>query len=83
MDNDERHCLLTETFRKAMTGDHRGPELDAALVELGWPEMLAEIPDIAIPMVFRLLGETGAHASVINDVVLGEASRCRSHRAVA
>ena len=31
--------------------------------------MLAEIPEIAVPMVFRLLGETGAHASVINDVI--------------
>lgn len=67
MDNDEA-LLLTETFRKAMAGAS-GPELDAALVALGWPEMLAEIPDIAIPMVFRLLGETGAHASVINDVI--------------
>ncbi|WP_036520127.1 acyl-CoA dehydrogenase family protein [Nocardia sp. 348MFTsu5.1] len=67
MDNDEL-LLLTETFRKAMTGSS-GPELDAALVELGWTEMLAEIPEIAVPMVFRLLGETGAHASVINDVI--------------
>lgn len=67
MDDDEL-LLLTETFRKAMTGAS-GPELDAALVALGWKEMLAEIPDIAVPMVFRLLGETGAHASVINDVI--------------
>lgn len=67
MDNDEL-LLLTETFRKAMTAAS-GPELDTALVELGWTEMLAEIPEIAIPMVFRLLGETGAHASVINDVI--------------
>ncbi|WP_207843858.1 acyl-CoA dehydrogenase family protein [Williamsia soli] len=67
MDSDEL-LLLTATFRKAMTGIS-GPALDAALVELGWTEMLAEIPDIAIPMVFRLLGETGAHSSVINDVV--------------
>ena len=32
--------------------------------------MLDEIPDVAIPLVFRLLGETGAHAPVLNDVVL-------------
>ena len=28
------------------------------------------MPDLAIPLVFRLLGETGAHAPVLNDVVL-------------
>ncbi|HYZ69192.1 MAG TPA: acyl-CoA dehydrogenase family protein [Mycobacterium sp.] len=46
-----------------------GQKLDAALAELGWLEMLEEMPDTAIPLVFRLLGETGAHAPVINDVV--------------
>jgi alkylation response protein AidB-like acyl-CoA dehydrogenase len=40
------------------------------LADLGWLDMLDEIPSIAIPLVFRLLGETGAHASVVNDVVL-------------
>ncbi|WP_216892996.1 acyl-CoA dehydrogenase family protein [Nocardia alni] len=61
--------LLTETLRKTMTTTS-GVELDAALTELGWPEMLAMMPDIAVPLVFRLLGETGAHAPVLNDVVL-------------
>jgi Acyl-CoA dehydrogenase, C-terminal domain len=28
------------------------------------------MPDLAIPLVFRLLGETGSHASVLNDVLL-------------
>jgi hypothetical protein len=37
--------------------------------------MLEEMPYTAIPLVFRLLGETGAHAPVINDVVLTEAGR--------
>lgn len=60
--------LLVETLRKAMTSAH-GPELDAALTGLGWPEMLAELPETVIPLVFRLLGETGAHAPLINDVV--------------
>ncbi len=32
--------------------------------------MLDEMPRTAIPLVFRLLGETGAHAPVLNDVVL-------------
>jgi hypothetical protein len=47
-----------------------GQELDEALTALGWPDMLAELPDFAIPTVFRLFGETGAQAPLINDVVL-------------
>ena len=47
-----------------------GAKLDAALTDLGWLDMLDEMPDAAIPLVFRLLGETGAHAPVLNDVVL-------------
>src|SRR5262245_12607294 len=47
-----------------------GTELDAALAELGWADMLSDVPDLAIPLVFRLLGETGSHASVLNDVLL-------------
>jgi hypothetical protein len=61
--------LLTETLRKAMATS-KGQQLDKALADLGWREMLEEMPDTAIPLVFGLLGETGAHAPVINDVVL-------------
>jgi hypothetical protein len=61
--------LLEDGLRKTMLSTS-GAELDAALAELGWAEMLAEMPDLAIPLVFRLLGETGSHASVINDVLL-------------
>jgi hypothetical protein len=64
--------LLTETLRKTMLASS-GQKLDTALMELGWLEMLEEMPCTAIPLVFRLLGETGAHAPVINDVVLAEA----------
>ena len=28
------------------------------------------MPDAAVPLVFRLLGETGAHAPILNDVLL-------------
>ncbi|MEE3064698.1 MAG: acyl-CoA dehydrogenase family protein [Actinomycetota bacterium] len=52
-----------------------GAKLDVALADLGWHDMLDEIPNIAIPLVFRLLGETGAHAPVLNDVVLRAAGR--------
>ncbi|HET9874531.1 MAG TPA: acyl-CoA dehydrogenase family protein [Mycobacterium sp.] len=52
-----------------------GCELDAALADLGWLDMLDEMHDVAVPLVFRLLGQTGAHASVLNDVVLRAAGR--------
>lgn len=61
--------LLSKTLRKAMTVTAPGPALDAALAELGWPELLAEFPGVAVATVCRLLGETGAHASVLTDVV--------------
>src|SRR3954469_12224696 len=66
--------LLAETLRKTMTSV-TGRDLDAALIELGWPQMLADFPGVAISTVFRLLGETGAHAPLVNDVVLSEAGR--------
>jgi hypothetical protein len=62
--------LLADTLRKTMAAAS-GQALDKALVEIGWLEMLEEMPDTAIALVFRLLGETGAHAPVINDVVGG------------
>jgi hypothetical protein len=61
--------LLEDGLRKTMLSVS-GAELDAALAELGWSEMLSDMPDLAIPLVFRLLGETGSHASVLNDVLL-------------
>ena len=61
--------LLADSVRTTMTA-HSGAKLDAALTDLGWLDMLDGMPDTAIPLVFRLLGETGAHAPVLNDVVL-------------
>ena len=61
--------LLEAGLRKAMLSVS-GAELDAALADLGWADMLSDMPDLAIPLVFRLLGETGSHASVLNDVLL-------------
>lgn len=66
--------LLEDGLRKTMTATS-GQQLDTALAELGWLEMLDEIPAAAVPLVFRLLGETGAHAPVLNDVVLRAAGR--------
>ena len=61
--------LLAESLRTTMSAAS-GAKLDVALTDLGWRDMLDEMPDIAIPLVFKLLGETGAHAPVLNDVVL-------------
>ena len=65
----EELALLTETFRKTMTAAS-GQPLDAAMAELGWHDLLAELPGVAVPLVFRLLGETGAQAPLLNDVLL-------------
>ncbi|WP_327406561.1 acyl-CoA dehydrogenase family protein [Streptomyces sp. NBC_01288] len=73
MDAAEEH-LLAETLRKTMTAAS-GQALDAALTDLGWAELLVEQPDIAVPLTFRLLGETGAHAPLLNDVLLQAADR--------
>ena len=67
--DSESMQLLEDALRTAMS-TASGQRLDAALTELGWLEMLDEMPDAAVPLVFRLLGETGAHAPVLNDVVL-------------
>src|ERR1700757_256111 len=64
--------LLAETLRKTMAAAS-GHALDKALADLGWLEMLDEMPGVAIPLVFKLLGETGSHAPVLNDVVLTDA----------
>jgi hypothetical protein len=61
--------MLEAALRKTMLSAS-GPELDAALAELGWADMLSDVPELAVPLVFRLLGETGSHASVLVDVVL-------------
>ena len=74
MAKDSDLDLLEDGLRKTMLSKS-GPELDAALTELGWAEMLSDMPDVAVPMVFRLLGETGSHASVLNDVVLQSSRR--------
>lgn len=61
--------LLEDGLRKTMLSTS-GAELDAALAEMGWAEMVSDMPEMAIPLVFRLLGETGSHASVLNDIVV-------------
>ncbi|MFJ8059308.1 acyl-CoA dehydrogenase family protein [Streptomyces sp. NPDC096142] len=73
MDAAERD-LLAGTLRKTMTAAS-GQPLDTALADLGWAELLTEQTDVAVPTAFRLLGETGAHAPLLNDVLLHAAGR--------
>lgn len=61
-------ALLTDALRRTMTRAS-GPELVTALGELGWPDLLDDAPELAVPLVFRLLGETGAHAPLLLDVL--------------
>lgn len=72
--DDAELDLLAETFRKTMSSAS-GPVLDRALGQLGWRDLLAEFPETAVPLTFRLLGETGAHAPLLNDVLLTAAGR--------
>ncbi|MCV7423178.1 acyl-CoA dehydrogenase [Mycobacterium yunnanensis] len=66
--------MLEDTLRKTMLSAS-GVELDDALAELGWAEMLTDSAEATVPVVFRLLGETGSHASILNDVVLQSSRR--------
>jgi alkylation response protein AidB-like acyl-CoA dehydrogenase len=72
--DDDSLGLLEDGLRKTML-TVSGVELDAALAEVGWADMLSEAPEQSIPLVFRLLGETGSHASILNDVVLQSSRR--------
>jgi hypothetical protein len=58
--------MLEDTLRKTnLTAS--GADLDAALTELGWPEMVTTSrywPYLCFPA----LGETGSHASILVDV---------------
>ena len=73
MDSDEL-SLLADTVHKSLMSVVT-PHAESVLNELGWQEMLAEIPDEASALVFRLMGETGTHAAVLNDVMLHGAGR--------
>jgi hypothetical protein len=66
MDHSERE-LLAATVRDALA---HTDDADAALVDLGWPDMLAAEPDAAIEIVFHELGRSNATSTALDDVVL-------------
>ncbi|WP_067657642.1 acyl-CoA dehydrogenase family protein [Nocardia harenae] len=61
-------AMLTDAMRRTM-GRSSGPELVPALGELGWPDLLGDAPELAVPLIFRLLGETGSHGPFLLDVL--------------
>jgi hypothetical protein len=71
METAERSALMEAL--KTMMETAKGSALDRAMADFGWVELLTELPDVAIPTVFELLGRTGAHAPLLNDVVLDAA----------
>jgi hypothetical protein len=75
--DDGEFGMLADTLEKSMTSAAAAgtPNVEDVLADLGWLEMLDEIPDEATALVFRLLGQTGTHAGVVNDVVLAAAGR--------
>lgn len=76
MDADEQ-MLLTDTLRKTMSAT-TGAGLYPALCGLGWHDLLTgpeDTAEIAVPLVFRLLGETGRHAPLLDDVIALAAGR--------
>jgi len=46
-----------------------GADLDAALDDLGWPDALIDDPQVAVSLLFRLQGESGATSSSLGRVM--------------
>lgn len=70
MDRAERE-LLASTVNEAVGR----PDVDDALTEVGWLEMLAAEPTIAVEVVFRALGTADATASALDDVIVAALGR--------
>jgi len=55
---------IAEATRRAT-----GADLDAALDDLGWPDALVDDPQVAVSLLFRLQGESGATSSALGRVL--------------
>jgi hypothetical protein len=60
--------LLEQTV-SALTRQHDGPDLTAALDAFGWRELLADEPEAAIAAVFGSQGVSGTWSSALHDVL--------------
>ncbi len=69
MDAADRE-LLTASVDDALTAATGPAEVDAALTQLGWLEMLATGSREAVDIVFTALGRTNRAASALDDVVV-------------
>ena len=67
MDRDDLE-LFERSLRQA-TEVHTGDALDRALVDLGWPDALADEPQAAVSMLFALQGEANATSSALDHVL--------------
>ena len=67
MDRDDLE-LFERSLRQA-TEAHTGDALDRALVDLGWPDALADEPQAAVSMLFALQGEANATSSALDHVL--------------
>jgi hypothetical protein len=72
MDTAEQ-SLLVASVNAALSRVRPGADdpvaVDALLAEVGWLELLAAEPDVALEVVFGALGATGAAATVLDDVL--------------
>jgi hypothetical protein len=67
MDAEERSLFAASLG--ALTAQHTGAALDAALVEVGWGEALGEDPPAAVPLLFEPQGAAGTTSSALGAVL--------------
>ena len=79
MDGDDLE-LFERSLRQA-TEAHTGAALDGALVDLGWPDALADEPQAAVSLLFALQGEANATSSALDHVLAHGAGRGRRRTA--
>lgn len=68
MDAEERELFATSL--RQITAGNTGPELDAALDDVGWREALPADPRAAVSLLFEMQGAAGATSSALDAVLL-------------
>jgi hypothetical protein len=62
-------ALLAKSFAAAMEPGRDAVDVDAALHDLGWPDLLDLAPARGAAAAFALLGSTGSAATLLDDVL--------------